>query len=244
MEKNCEGRCLNFSKSGIGLSVGGKGGRLSIGPKGTYVSGGIPGTGISYREKISSGHSQNTGSRGQQHLQDVPITVRISVDEETGKDSIELFDQNGNAIDNQSVRRRILQKEDVKVQVEKCRLEAFKKIVQDDNDFINAYKEMPKIVSEREYHEALENINEVIYVREIFPKQVPTESSINETLKSEAKKEVRTWKFWKLSSLRSEYVQSHFEERMKRELDQYAELLYQFDEEQKKRKNFTLSRNN
>ncbi|MBQ6123269.1 MAG: DUF4236 domain-containing protein, partial [Clostridia bacterium] len=40
---------LNFSKSGVGLSLGVPGACVSIGPKGTLLSLGVPGTGLSYR---------------------------------------------------------------------------------------------------------------------------------------------------------------------------------------------------
>ena len=44
---------LNFSKSGIGASVGVKGARVSINKKGTYLN--LGSNGIFYREKIGSG---------------------------------------------------------------------------------------------------------------------------------------------------------------------------------------------
>ncbi|MGQ9856096.1 MAG: DUF4236 domain-containing protein [Fervidobacterium sp.] len=37
---------INFSKSGMGVSVGKRGFRVGVGPKGPYVSAGIPGTGL------------------------------------------------------------------------------------------------------------------------------------------------------------------------------------------------------
>lgn len=37
---------LNLSKSGPGLSIGGKGFRVGVGPRGAYTSAGIPGTGL------------------------------------------------------------------------------------------------------------------------------------------------------------------------------------------------------
>lgn len=51
--KICPGVRVNFSKSGVSTSVGGRGGSITVGKKGTYVNYGIPGTGIYNREKIS-----------------------------------------------------------------------------------------------------------------------------------------------------------------------------------------------
>ncbi|MDR0419099.1 MAG: DUF4236 domain-containing protein [Prevotellaceae bacterium] len=43
---------LNFSKSGMSTTIGGKGGSINIGKNGIYGNAGIPGTGIYTREKI------------------------------------------------------------------------------------------------------------------------------------------------------------------------------------------------
>ena len=51
----CPGVRLNFSKSGVSTTVGGRGFSVASGSRGTYVNTGIPGTGLSYREKISGG---------------------------------------------------------------------------------------------------------------------------------------------------------------------------------------------
>ena len=45
---------LNFSKSGVGLSLGVPGACVSIGPKGTLLSLGVPGTGVSYRKTTTA----------------------------------------------------------------------------------------------------------------------------------------------------------------------------------------------
>lgn len=48
---------LNFSKKGVGISVGVKGARISKGPNGTYMNLSIPGTGIGYRKRLSGSNS-------------------------------------------------------------------------------------------------------------------------------------------------------------------------------------------
>jgi hypothetical protein len=47
---------LNFSKSGISSTVGGKGLSVNVGGKGAYLNTGIPGTGISNRTKLDGGN--------------------------------------------------------------------------------------------------------------------------------------------------------------------------------------------
>jgi hypothetical protein len=44
---------LNFSKSGISTTIGGKGASINIGKKGTYLNTSIPGTGLYDRKRIS-----------------------------------------------------------------------------------------------------------------------------------------------------------------------------------------------
>lgn len=53
---------MNFSKKGMGVRVGGKGGGLSFGPSGTRVSASIPGTGISYSSKLGGKKRKKTAS--------------------------------------------------------------------------------------------------------------------------------------------------------------------------------------
>lgn len=44
---------LNLSKSGISLSIGGKGKSINIGKDGVKGTVGLPGTGISYSQKLT-----------------------------------------------------------------------------------------------------------------------------------------------------------------------------------------------
>src|SRR5260370_34890195 len=45
---------LNFSKSGLGLSLGVPGLHIGAGPRGRYVRAGLPGTGIYYRKSLKA----------------------------------------------------------------------------------------------------------------------------------------------------------------------------------------------
>ena len=53
---------LNFSKSGISTSLGGRGASINIGPKGTRKTVGLPGTGLSYSTFSSHGSNANPGT--------------------------------------------------------------------------------------------------------------------------------------------------------------------------------------
>lgn len=56
---------LNFSKNGVGMSVGTKGARMSISPTGRVTRTlGIPGTGIYDVETISTGNKKKSSTQG------------------------------------------------------------------------------------------------------------------------------------------------------------------------------------
>ena len=55
---------LNFSKSGLSLSLGAPGASLNLGAKGARGSVGIPGTGLSYRKSLGTGWGKAGGAGG------------------------------------------------------------------------------------------------------------------------------------------------------------------------------------
>ncbi len=60
-KKILPGVYLNFSKSGISTTIGGKGLSVNVGKRGTYLNTSIPGTGLYDRRKISG--AKNSYSR-------------------------------------------------------------------------------------------------------------------------------------------------------------------------------------
>lgn len=57
---------LNLSKSGPGISVGGKGFRIGVGPKGPYSSASIPGTGLYSINYLKKGKSKRSSQNASQ----------------------------------------------------------------------------------------------------------------------------------------------------------------------------------
>lgn len=66
--KNGPFRCT-FSKSGVSVSVGGKGFRLTIGPKGPFVS--FSKFGFSYRKKLALPANNLSDSNGPEEVQEI-----------------------------------------------------------------------------------------------------------------------------------------------------------------------------
>lgn len=53
---------LNLGLGGVSLSLGGRGASINIGKRGVFGNVGLPGTGLSYRERLGGGGSENDGS--------------------------------------------------------------------------------------------------------------------------------------------------------------------------------------
>jgi len=73
---------LTAGKKGLGVGIGPRGAGVHFGPNGTRVRASIPGTGISYSERVG-GTRRRQPSRTSQ--QPVSVSVKISVDSDTGK---------------------------------------------------------------------------------------------------------------------------------------------------------------
>ena len=67
---------VNFSRSGLGLSVGPRGFSFSAGPGGVYRNIGLPGTGLSHREKIGGGRR----SRSDRQRSESTVQVSVEID--------------------------------------------------------------------------------------------------------------------------------------------------------------------
>ncbi|MEQ8260494.1 MAG: DUF4236 domain-containing protein [Alcanivorax sp.] len=75
---------LTAGKKGLGVGIGPRGGGVHFGPNGTRVRASIPGTGISYSERVS-GARRRQPNHNRPTQQPVHISVRVSVDSDTGK---------------------------------------------------------------------------------------------------------------------------------------------------------------
>lgn len=72
---------VNFSKSGVGYSVGGKGFRVTKkAGGGVRTTAGIPGTGISYTKDYESGHKKSAASHSKTSSNAVSATVNPTVE--------------------------------------------------------------------------------------------------------------------------------------------------------------------
>ena len=74
---------LNFSKSGLGLSLGVPGLHIGRGPRGSYVRAGLPGTGIYYRKSLNGPRPVHTRAPSKRDVDSVwmqAVTALLSGD--------------------------------------------------------------------------------------------------------------------------------------------------------------------
>jgi len=103
-----KGLRLNVSKSGLGLSVGPRGAAISIGPSGAHSHLGIPGTGLAMRQKIGGGGRSDSGNTAKLGIPEAgTLSVLISIDMDTGKESVVLVNGTGQIIQDETLLNRI-----------------------------------------------------------------------------------------------------------------------------------------
>src|SRR5574344_1597705 len=93
--KIIKGVRLNISKKGLGVSVGPRGAKVSFGPSWMYTNVGVSGTGLYIRNKINSStrENSNTPTPTSTGTTDRHFDVQVSIDDETGIESVKMFDR-------------------------------------------------------------------------------------------------------------------------------------------------------
>ena len=213
--KIAKGLRLNVSKSGLGFSVGGKGHSMSIGPRGTYFNAGISGTGLSFREKIGSNSKsyKSNNNSNDAGLNPSSFTVVISIDDETGKETITLEREDGTRIYNdESLLRKAKKTEAFKQKLEETRKRAQEQISQKTERLINIYQNSVELITMDYVKEHYNKLAPQKYIKNLFEKQHPTREELKKQLRIEAKNEIKSWKFWLLKGLRNQYVENHIED--------------------------------
>ncbi len=134
----CKGVKVNFSKSGASLSLGGRGHSMNFGGRGTSATFGIPGTGLSYRSQITSHHksksaSHRSSSSGARRPSGValPGSVQLKMNQD-GK--VEIQDNRGNPIYDQSVIRKIKATDSYKKMVQNLENQRHEKLAEAYNE--------------------------------------------------------------------------------------------------------------
>ncbi len=214
LTKGCK---INVAKTGVSLSLGGRGHSINVGKNGPTATVGIPGTGISYRQKIGSTHNTTAKPTKSSSSTNKPSgSIQMIMNE---KGHVVLIDGNGNEITDQSVIRRIQatpQYAQQKAMLEIQRKEKIDEMVNDsqvENDaFINIYKLSPIVINEDAFVDLLNSIKPEEYVETPFDIPKPTEEQIREELTAEAMESVKA-SIFTAGKLRKKYVNDNFNTR-------------------------------
>lgn len=231
--KICKGVKVNFSKSGASLSIGGRGHSVTVGKR-SRVTFGIPGTGLSYSKSLSTHHKSHKSSG--RSTMSLPNQVHVILNDD-GK--IELRDQKNMLITDPSVVRKIKSTDfykntvqNLKIQYEQKLDEMYSKAKEENDEFINIYKQSPQVDSVDQYLQVMNNLRPPVYNCKEYDVPCPTEASVREMLISEAKKTV-TGNLFKVGKLRKEYVETNVKSRVEAEISKWKTEKLQFDIEEK-----------
>jgi hypothetical protein len=226
--KIAKGLNLNISKSGLGLSVGARGASISMGPKGTHLNTGIPGTGISKRTSIGN-YSQRDIPASQDEM---TVSVRIEIDDETGKESVKLIDQVGNEIVNESILRKVKRTEGYKIKVEEMREKLFETKINEAQSLIEIYKYAVEIIDPKTVKDEFDNLQPLRYEKRKFNTTAPTKKDLETEIRVKAHREVKTWKFWEKSKLIDRYINEKIVSEYEKEMALWNQKKNRFEEEE------------
>lgn len=193
---------INFSKSGISATLGGRGMSVNIGSRGTYLNTGIPGTGLYDRTKLSGRSPSSSQTEGGRPLPMGNISVSV---EDDGR--VEIRDPNGILITDESLLRRIKRTNEFKALKIQLMEQLKEGIERETSNIIDIYKMSAEVVPLAEYEAFLASFKPNRYDRIPFDELPPNEDNIRAQLAVEAKQKIRTMAFWRIKRLREEYIE-------------------------------------
>ncbi len=224
--KLSKGSKVNIAKTGLSVSLGGRGHSLNLGKNGPTATVGIPGTGLSYRQKIGSTHSSHKNNQKPINTSSPKPTGQIEI-HMNEKGHIVLFDSQGKEITDQSIIRKIQatpQFAQQKAMLELQRKEKINEMVEEANAeneaFINIYKMSPIVGDYQSYVAILENLKPEEYQEVSFDIPKPTEEEIRELLTEEAKNNVKS-SIFTVGKMRKKYIEDNFDVKYKQAIEEW-----------------------
>jgi hypothetical protein len=220
-----KGLRLNLSKSGMGFSFGMPGFSTSIGPRGSFLNVGIPGTGLSNRIPLS-------GQRNATHSSNHDFSkVSITMD---GQGTLSVRDEYGKPLDD-SLLRKLKRTDFYKETIKSLNQDLFNKIEKEKEDFIEIYKDTPKIVNDNDWLKELSRIEIEISNKKSYSYQEPTEEECRKKLLEDATKKIHSIFFWTNTRKRQDYVNEHLSEYFSEQISDYEKAKEVFNNDEEKR---------
>ena len=233
--KICKGLSLNYSGSGISMSMGVRGASVTIGKQGIYANYGIPGTGLYNRQKIAGGKSSSDHS----------LSSHDTIDntyQNTGKESNNVIlrldgnynpvleDTYGNVITDENLLSLIRSSQCYKDTYQRLSQEVYNNITEKNANFIEIYKHTMRPVTEYSVTKSLEKIQPKVYEKKRFTNIEPTIESVRSQLESEAKENITSPLFWTLKKKREQYVLANLQDRYDMIHERWSKEKKEFDE--------------
>ena len=241
---------LNFSKSGMSTTIGGRGSSINIGKRGVYHNMSIPGTGLSNRTRLASGARQSSSSKkrtGQSSDRTLSParqnqgsgqrrSVQIKLDS-TGK--LAFFDEAGREITDARLIAFIKRTPEFKA--EKARLfaqlrERGDDLIEDEQEklekIICLHQQAPAIRTAASYEHELATLKPQRAIRRQFDKPMPAPEDVQDEVSRETDCAVTTKAFWKVKALKEAYFKEHFEQRYRERVAAWQAEKDAFDAEE------------
>lgn len=224
----CKGIRMNFSGSGVTMSLGMPGASITFGKSGAYVNYGIPGTGLYNRKKIAGPAHKSRQSR---NISDTLLQYRYEVDiADNGQTSIEVYDSMGNRITNSSIISKIRRTSEYKAKVEELIRTKRDSINSQSLQFIRIYKQSEKLVNFDDIRDSYAKLCNLPNPESYFDTPSPSENEVRVKLAKEAEVEIKSILFWTNTKKRKAYVEEKFPSAYQASIDEWNALKAEFIE--------------
>ena len=224
----CKGIRMNFSGSGVTMSLGMPGASVTFGESGAYVNYGIPGTGLYNRKKIAGPSPKHSQSK---NISDNLFQYRYDIDiADNGQTSIEVYDSMGNRITNSSIISKIRRSSEYKAKVEELIRAKRDSINSQSLQFIRIYKQSEKLVNFDDIRDSYAKLCDLPNPESYFDIPFPSEDEIREKLTKEAEEEIKSILFWTNSEKRKAYVEEKFPSAYQESIDEWNALKAEYIE--------------
>jgi hypothetical protein len=224
---------LNISKKGLGVSIGPRGAKISFGPSGVYSNVGIPGTGIYSRTKLN-GRSNNKTSNNKTSNTSKKVTlnldITITIDDETGDESITIFEGN-REIKDASILRKVKSNPNFKEKLANARETTVERIMEKTNILLDIHKHSEEIPNWEEVLDASKTKKPEFYVKKEFPINKPQIDEIKKKLEDEAFKNVHP--IFNRAKKRKEYIDIRLDEYLEKAISKWQIEKTKFEEKER-----------
>lgn len=205
---------LNFSGSGVSLSVGMRGLNYTIGKNGTYVNYGIPGTGMYERKKYQNSKKEESINN-----------FNIEMDSDG---YVSFYDDNWNIIYDEKIIRKIKKTYLYKLKLSQIVLKMEQKLELKGDDYVRLYKKLEKVENIQLYKDFLKELKPKKYFKLEFCETKPNINDILIKLEKEAKEKISWLYLWKRKKMIGEYLENNKDENLRREIKIWEEKKDEF----------------